>query len=153
MYLGHNMRPYMTYLPITGVSRLTAHIWMVFCIPARRPWCSNSKNRIRSLQSKGKLRACATYEVRKYYSNVISYWFQPLTRGFSRTTVCFFQANFFQANFFQANFFQIVRWRGLLKIQIIWKNGSAKSWTSRYVQGRFFLHFSVSTRGRQVSMQ
>ena len=27
---------------IKAVSPLTAHIWVVFSIPARRPWCSNS---------------------------------------------------------------------------------------------------------------
>ena len=47
---------------------------------------------------------------------------------------------------FGRKFFQAVRWRGLIKVQIIWKNGTAKAWTSSQVQSRFSLHFSVSTQ-------
>ena len=47
---------------------------------------------------------------------------------------------------FRRKFFQAVGWRGVLKVQIIWKNGTAKAWTSSQVQSRFSLHFSVSTK-------
>ena len=38
---------------------------------------------------------------------------------------------------FRRKFFQAVWWRGLLKVQIIWKNGTAKAWTSSQVQSGF----------------
>ena len=66
---------------------------------------------------------------------ILGDWFWPVTSECSWTT-----------SVSEGNFCQAVRWRGLLKVQIIWKNGTAKAWTSSQVQSRFSLHFSVSTQ-------